>query len=114
MSLSIDPLFSITFIMSQFAQRYIRFEITKGQEKLISEKATQSILYFAAIFFSTRNIGLSIFIWILTLLLLKVLLNEEHKYNILPKNWLFQNNFINEYKSDKNTYLENIVKEHYR
>ena len=110
---SFDPLSSLLLIVLQISNKYMKLDITKAQEKIFFHPFTQTIMYFSVIYFTTRNVPLSLFIVLLTYILLYVLLNENHKYNILPKIWLYENKIISKYESDKEKYIENLNKYHF-
>lgn len=111
MSLAFDPLFSIAIIVLQVANRYLKYDITKAQEKILMHPFTQFCMYFCIIYFTTKNIPLSLLIVLVSFLLLHVLLNENNKYNILPPSWLYKEHLINEeVVSQKEVYKQNINK----
>jgi len=111
MGLVFDPLFSIAIIISQVAGKYLKYDITKAQEKILTHPFMQFVMYFCIIYFSTKNIPLSLIIVLVSFILLHVLLNENHKYNILSPVWLYEEKIIKEeVVSQKDVYKQNINK----
>jgi len=109
----IDPIYTLIFIVSNLGHRYIKHDITIAQDKILNHSVTQTFMYFSIVYFSTRNLPLSIVIVVITYLLFKVFLNENNRYNIFSKSWLYQNKIIDEYISDKDVYINNIYRNHY-
>lgn len=91
---SFDPLSIITMILMQIGGKYLNFNITKAQEKIIKHPFFQSIIFFSIIYIGTKDFFISFTVLIITYLLIKVLLNENHKYNILSKSWLKKEGII--------------------
>lgn len=109
MSLAFDPLLSIAIIILQVANRYLKYDLTKAQEKILMHPFMQFCMYFCIIYFTTKNVPLSLIIVLVSFLLLHVLLNEHNKYNILPPSWLYKERLINEeVVSHKEVYKQNI------
>jgi hypothetical protein len=107
---TIEPLSMIFLILVQVGSRYLRIELTPAQQKIINNVVVQSIILFAIILMATKNIGNSLIIVCFIYLCVNILFNENHKYNILSKKWLIEENIISNsnYKSLKETYLKNI------
>lgn len=109
MILAFDPLIFLTIIVLQIANRYLKINMTKAQEKIIMHPYMQFAMYFSIIYFTTRNIAYSLIIVLLSYIFLTILFNENHKHNILPKTWLKEQNFINTpIHSEKELYKNNI------
>ena len=105
----IDPLFSIIFILFQVGNRYLKIDITKAQEEILQLPITQVIMFFAIVYYSTKNIALSIFIAAMTLLIYNILLNENSNYNVFSERWLKEKNIITRpLNSYKDLYKENM------
>ena len=107
---TIEPLSMIFLILVQVGGRYLRIELTPAQHKIINNVVVQSIILFAIILMATKNIANSLIIVCFTYLCINILFNENHKYNILSKKWLIDENIIsgNDYKSLKDIYINNI------
>lgn len=109
MSQSFDPIFSISVILFQLGNRYLKINTTKAQDEIIKHPITQLILYFTIVYYSTKNISISLFVAITSILLYTVLLNENHPFNLFPEKWLIDNKIINKQMvSYKKNYKENI------
>jgi hypothetical protein len=107
---TIEPLSMIFLILVQVGGRYLKIELTPAQQKIINNGVIQSIILFAIILMATKNIGNSLIIVCFIYLCVNILFNENHKYNILSKKWLIEENIISisNYKSLKEIYLKNI------
>ena len=110
MDISYEPLSIITLILVQIGGRFLKFDLTHVQQKLINHPAVQSLILLAMIFFATKNLLVSILIVIVVFLFLYILLNENHKYNLLPRKWLLEEkeNMDSSIKPIKDIYKENI------
>jgi hypothetical protein len=108
---TIEPMSMIFLILVQVGGRYLRIELTPAQQKIINNVVVQSIILFAIILMATKNIGNSLIIVCFIYLCVNILFNENHKYNVLSKKWLVEENIISSsnYKSLKDTYLKNIA-----
>jgi hypothetical protein len=107
---TLEPLSIIFLILVQIGGRYLKIELTPAQQKIINNVVIQSIILFAIILMATKNIVNSLIIVCFTYLCINILFNENHKYNILSKKWLIEENIIsgNDYKSLKDIYINNI------
>jgi hypothetical protein len=107
---TMEPLSMIFLILVQVGGRYLRIELTPAQQKIINNVVIQSIILFAIILMATKNVVNSLIIVSFVYLCVKILFNENHKYNILSKKWLMEENIIssNNYKSLKDIYMKNI------
>ena len=107
---TIEPLSMIFLILVQIGGRFLKIELTPAQQKIINNVVIQSIILFAIILMATKNIVNSLIIVCFIYLCVKILFNENHKYNILSKRWLVEENIIssNDYKSLKDIYKKNI------
>jgi len=107
---TIEPLSMIFLILVQIGGRFLKIELTPAQQKLINNVIIQSIILFAIILMATKNIVNSLIIVCFIYLCVNILFNENHKYNILSKRWLMQEQIIssNDYKSLKDIYKKNI------
>lgn len=107
---TMEPLSMIFLILVQVGGRYLRIELTPAQQKIINNVVIQSLILFAIILMATKNVVNSLIIVSFVYLCVKILFNENHKYNILSKKWLMEENIIssNNYKSLKDIYMKNI------
>jgi len=108
---TMEPLSMIFLILVQVGGRYLRIELTPAQQKIINNVVIQSLILFAIILMATKNIVNSLIIVSFVYLCVKILFNENHKYNILSKKWLLEENIISSsnYKSLKDIYMKNIT-----
>ena len=107
---TIEPLSMIFLILVQIGGRFLKIELTPAQQKIINNVIIQSIILFAIILMATKNIVNSLIIVCFIYLCVNILFNENHKYNILSKRWLIEENIISSsnYKSLKEIYKKNI------
>ena len=91
---TMEPLSMIFLILVQVGGRYLRIELTPAQQKIINNVVIQSLILFAIILMATKNIVNSLIIVSFVYLCVKILFNENHKYNILSKKWLMEENII--------------------
>ena len=113
MSFEFDPVFSLAIMFLQISHRFMKISLTTAQEKLLMHPIAQFAMYASIIYFSTRNMILTCIIVILSYLFIFVLFNENHRLNILPKEWLHRENLINEkFIPNKHLYKQNIEKYH--
>lgn len=86
-SISSNKLFiGAMMIFMNIGSRHIEIKLTKSQETLMKNIATE-ILIFTIAFIGTRDIITAIIITTVFVLLSKFVFNENSKYNILPKNY---------------------------
>ena len=86
-SISSNKLFiGAMMIFMNIGSRHIEIKLTKSQETLMKNIATE-ILIFTIAFIGTRDIITAIIITTIFVLLSKFVFNENSKYNILPKNY---------------------------
>ena len=86
-SVSSNKLFiGAMMIFMNIGSRHIEIKLTKSQETLMKNIATE-ILIFTIAFIGTRDIITAIIITTIFVLLSKFVFNENSKYNILPKNY---------------------------
>ena len=106
---NIEPLSILFFIVVQIGGRYLKLDLTPAQQKLINNSIFQSIILISIIYMSTKNITNSIIIVIVIYICIHILFNENHKYNILSRTWLYDEKIIEtEYNNIKDIYIKNI------
>jgi len=103
----IDGLSLFSTFLMHTGSRHVSFELTKAQKKLISHPVIKMLILFGMFYVSTRNIFASIALVIGYVLLINILLNENHNYNLIPKKWLINNGFIRENESAQTFTVEN-------
>ncbi len=86
---TLEPLSILFFIVVQIGGRYLKIDLTPAQQKLINNSMFQSIILLSIIYVSTKKFTNSIIIVMVIYICIYVLFNENHKYNILSKKWLY-------------------------
>ena len=109
---SFDPLAILSIVFLQLGSKYIKLDITNAQEEIIKHPLSQIILFGCLIFFTTKNIYITIIVVIISYLFIHILFNEKHDLNVLPTEWLYRNNYIKEINSNKDLYINNLNKYH--
>ena len=107
---SFDPLLMGSIILMQIGAKYLDLELTEFQKKLLKNNIVQGIILFGIIYLPVRDVFKTIIIVFLIYLIIHVLLNENHKYNIFSKQWLYTEGIIKNYIDVKKKYYENIAK----
>jgi hypothetical protein len=103
--ISIDPLSIFAMFLMQIGSRHFVIELTDAQKKLIKHPFIQSLILFAMIYISTRNIHITGIIMFLCYISVYILFNEKNKYNILSKNWLATEGLLDSINTDIKTNL---------
>lgn len=112
MPLAFDPLVSISFLFFQIGSRYLKFDVTKVQARILSHPYVQIVLYASVVYYSTRSLLHTVTIVAMSYILLKILLNENSEYNILPSKLLYEEKLSDVLVSYRENYKENFEKYH--
>jgi hypothetical protein len=113
MNLAFDPLLSLSIIFLQVSNKYLKIDVTKAQEKILMHPFSQALMYSVIIFYTTRSVIVSMFIVSLSYLFLFVFFNEQHRFNLYPREWLYKEHLINKKPiSYKDTYKTNVKNYH--
>ena len=72
------------FIMN-IGSRFVIMEVGKTHEKLLSNDLVKKVVLFCMFFVATRDIMTSVILTFAFIVLMQGLLNENSKFNILPK-----------------------------
>ncbi len=107
---NLDPLLIVSMILMQIGARYLDLELTEFQRQMIKNKLVQAIILFGIIYIPVRDIKKTLLIVFLIYLIIYVLLNENHRFNIYSKKWLYTEGIIKEYNDFKNKYYLNLKK----
>jgi ethanolamine transporter EutH len=107
---SLDPLLMASMILMQIGAKYLDLELTDFQKSLVKNNIVQAIILFGIIYIPIRDIFKTFIIVCMIYLLIHVLLNEKHRYNIYSKEWLKAAGIIEGYDSVKDKYYNNIAK----
>lgn len=102
---NVEPISILMLLLVQVGGRFLKFELTKAQEKLIQNSIVQAIILFAIVFITTKNLITSILLVTLVHVCMHILFNENSRYNILSKKWLQNEKLL---KDDKLTSLKDI------
>jgi hypothetical protein len=112
MAFAFDPLISISVLFFQIGSRYLKFDITKTQAKILHHPYTQLILYASIVYYSTRSVVNTIIVVVMTYLFIYILFNENNEYNILPSKLLYEENISNTLVSYRENYKKNFERLH--
>lgn len=108
-----DPIIlnSVSIFLVQIGARFLNFDLTDAQTRIIKHPWVQSIILIALFYVSTRNIFISVGLVLTYYLCVYFLLNEQSKYNIYDKKWLAKEGLAQITFEDKtNEYYSNIQK----
>ncbi len=94
----------------QIGAKYLELELTEFQKRLIKNNIVQAIILFGIIYIPVRDIFKTLIIVCLIYFTIYVLFNENNKYNIYSKKWLYNEGIIKEYENIKDKYYEKIKK----
>ena len=108
--MAFDPLLMCSVILMQIGAKYLDLELTDFQKKLLKNNIVQGIILFGIIYLPVRDIFKTTVIVFLIYLIVHVLLNEKHKYNVFSKQWLHTEGIIQNYIDIKKKYYENVSK----
>jgi hypothetical protein len=101
---------STSTLVSQVGGRHLTFQFTDAQQKMLQHPYGQMFILYAMFYISTRSLLLSAVLIVLYLVLVNVLLNEKHPWNILSTNWLKQEGFMEkEAPSKSQLYKKNLA-----
>ena len=107
---SLDPLLILSLVVMNIGAKFLDIKLTDFQQKLIKNHIVQSLILFSMIYIGTRDILKSIIIVGIIYLLIYVLLNENHEFNIYSKKLLYNEGIIQKYNNIKDKYYLNIAK----
>jgi hypothetical protein len=82
----IDPIAVFSIIMIQIGSKYLVFELTEKQKKIIKHPMMQCLILLSLVYLSTRNIKLSLLIVFVIYIFIYIILNENNPYSILLDN----------------------------
>ena len=103
-----DPLFILSTTFMQIGARYLDFDLTPVQKKLLKSKVIQIIILFSIIYMSTRDIIKSTVIILFLYFCIYILFNENHEYNIIS-NFILEDEGIIDKHNIKENYYNNIL-----
>jgi len=107
---SLDPLLILSLVVMNIGAKFLDIKLTDFQQKLIKNHLVQALILFSIVYIGTRDIIKSIIIVIMIYLLIYVLLNENHQFNIYSKRLLYNEGIIQNYNNIKDKYYLNIAR----
>jgi len=108
--MSFDPLLIASIILMQVGAKHLDLELSEFQKKILKNNIIQGIILFAIIYIPIRDIFKTFIIVCIIYLLIYVFFNENHKYNIFSKQWLYTKGIIKDYYNIKERYYNNLSK----
>lgn len=85
---------STTALVSQVGARQLTFQFTDAQKKLLQHPYGQMLILYTMFYISTRSLLLSAVLIFLYIVLVNVLLNEHHPWNIFSRDWLRKEGYM--------------------
>ena len=83
-----NPLMSMfATLMMHVGSRYLSFQLTPAQERMLKSPLVQNCILISAFYVTTRSLVMSTMMFCAYLLFIKVLFNETHQWNIVPKSY---------------------------
>lgn len=104
----IDPLLLFSVMFMQIGSRHLDLELTPIQKKILKNKYIQYLILFSIIYISTRSFIKSLIIVCILYLFLKILLNENSKFNLISKNILKTEGLLSKDFNIKDLYYNNF------
>ena len=107
---NLEPMSILMFILVQIGGRFLKFDLTKAQEKLIQNQLVQACILFAIVFIASKNIITSFIVVSVAYICMHILFNENSRFHILSKKWLHNEKIIDNSRlaSLKDVYYNNI------
>lgn len=97
--------------LAQVGARHLVFNFSSIQKKLITHPVTQAIIMFGMFYLSTRKMVFALALLVFYYLIIFVLANENHPFNVIPRKWLIMEGMLKpDDKSPIELYRENISK----
>jgi hypothetical protein len=103
-----DPVLILSVILIQIGARHLDLELTDFQKKILKNKLIQAIILFGLIYIPVRDVKKALFIVLLIYLMIYVIFNENHNYNLFSKRYLYKEGIIKEFNDMKEKYYNNI------
>lgn len=107
-SLNTNKVFwGLTMITVNIGSKYVIGDLNKFQNVIINNDALKVVIVFAMFFIGTRDILTTLFLTAVFVVVIKILINEQNPYNILPQS-------IKEQMTQANETTGLITEEQYR
>ena len=105
-----DPIVlnSVSIFLVQIGSRFLNFNFTDAQKKMLQHPWVQSIILAAMFYLGTRSLWITIALILFYHLCLYFLLNEHSSYNIYNRRWLEQEGFQSQQTPKTEIYRKNI------
>ena len=100
---------AIAMVVLNTSAKYIPVDFGKGIEKILTHPATRKIAVFCIFYMATRNFGIAMAGAVIFYILVKVILNEKNKFNLLPKS-IFDINNDQVITPDEVEFIKDILK----
>lgn len=84
----VDPFTMASTFLFQIGGRHVSMNFTEKQQQVLGHPVTQNMILFSMFFMGTRKISAAFVLWVVYFTATRVLLNENHSYNVLPRSWL--------------------------
>lgn len=82
-------LFSLASVfLFQIGSRFLQIDFTEHQKKVIMHPVTQNMIVFSMFYVATHSFPIAFFLWALYFAFKRILFNENHKFNLLPRSWV--------------------------
>lgn len=106
-----DPIVlnSVSIFLVQIGSRFLNFNFTDAQKKMLQHPWVQSIILAAMFYLGTRSLWIAIALILFYHLCLYFLLNEHSSYNIYNRHWLEQEGFQSQQTPKTKMYSKNIT-----
>lgn len=109
-----DPnvLNTASVFLVQIGARFINFNFTEAQKRLLQHPFIQNLILFAMFYIPSRNPWVSLGLLFVYNICLYYLLNEYSQFNIYNKNWLEKEGFVPSQQKNliQENYYNNITK----
>jgi hypothetical protein len=101
-----DALGIVSAFIMQIGVRHVTFDMTEAQRKLMQHPIVKGIVLFSMFYVTTRSFLIATIFTLAYFILVIVLLNETHTFNVFSRPWLIKNGFLKkEYFEDEHTSL---------
>lgn len=111
MESTIDLLTPFSAFMTQIGARQLQFNFTDAQKKIMAHPVSQMAILFAMFYITTRRVVIALGLLVAYYVMLYILLNENHPWNMLSPKWLATEGFAEaREKSSRDLYYENMAK----
>ena len=105
---SFDPVLILSVVLIQIGARHLDLELTDFQKKLLKNKIIQGIILFGLIYIPIRDIKKTLIVMLMIYLIVYVIFNENHNYNLFSKRYLYNKGIINKFNDIKQNYYNNL------